>query len=259
MLSDLDRNFLDQKIDYDIYDARYKEEIPGLDYDIYISTGGPGSPLDGVGSSWEKDYFKFLDSVWSHNQKDRLDKKHIFFICHSFQLACRYFDFVEVSKRASMSFGITFVHKTEDGMKEPCFQPLADPFYVADFRDWQALNPDMNKMDELGAKILTMEKERPHLDYEQAVTSIRISPEMLATQFHPEADARGMLLHFQKPEKRDHIIKHHGEEKFHSIIRHLKDPDKINFTHQTIIPSFLENAIYQLKDVEKPEELVEVR
>jgi len=158
-----------------------------------------------------------------------------------------------------MSFGITFVHKTKDGLEEPCFKPLADPFYVADFRSYQALEPDMPKMKALGAKILTMEKERPYVDFEPAVTAIRISDEMIATQFHPEADARGMKLHFQQPEKKAHVIEHYGEEKFNSIIEHLSDPDKINLTHQTVIPTFLENAIIQLRDIEHPLELAEIK
>jgi len=27
-------------VDYDVFDVRYKAEVPGLDYDIYISSGG---------------------------------------------------------------------------------------------------------------------------------------------------------------------------------------------------------------------------
>ena len=40
-------------IDYEVFDVRYKREIPGLDFDIYISSGGPGDPLDGDGV-WDK-------------------------------------------------------------------------------------------------------------------------------------------------------------------------------------------------------------
>ena len=40
-------------VDYDVFDVRYKAEVPGLDYDIYISSGGPGDPLDGDGV-WDK-------------------------------------------------------------------------------------------------------------------------------------------------------------------------------------------------------------
>ena len=35
------------------FNVRQKCEVPGLDYDIYISSGGPGSPLESEGSDWE--------------------------------------------------------------------------------------------------------------------------------------------------------------------------------------------------------------
>ena len=33
----------------EIFDLRQKNELPGLDHNLYISTGGPGSPYVGVG------------------------------------------------------------------------------------------------------------------------------------------------------------------------------------------------------------------
>jgi hypothetical protein len=35
----------DLNITYKIFDVRRGCEVPGLDFDIYISSGGPGSPL----------------------------------------------------------------------------------------------------------------------------------------------------------------------------------------------------------------------
>ena len=55
-------------LDFKIYDSRYKGEVPGLKYDIYISSGGPGNPFDGEGTKWEKEYFKLLDKIVAHNQ-----------------------------------------------------------------------------------------------------------------------------------------------------------------------------------------------
>ena len=54
-------------IDYEVFDVRYKREIPGLDFDIYISSGGPGDPLDGDGV-WDKEYFDLMDQLWEHNK-----------------------------------------------------------------------------------------------------------------------------------------------------------------------------------------------
>ena len=39
----------DSEYDWKVFDVRGKAEVPDLSYDIYISTGGPGSPHDGDG------------------------------------------------------------------------------------------------------------------------------------------------------------------------------------------------------------------
>ncbi|HRF27530.1 MAG TPA: GMP synthase, partial [Ferruginibacter sp.] len=78
-------------LNWDEFDVRLKQEVPGLDYDLYISSGGPGSPLDSEGSDWENKYFQWISDVLAYNADTRhTDKKHVFFICHSFQLASRY-------------------------------------------------------------------------------------------------------------------------------------------------------------------------
>ena len=45
---------------FDEFEVRLKQQVPSLDYDIYISSGGPGSPLDSEGSEWEAVYFNWL-------------------------------------------------------------------------------------------------------------------------------------------------------------------------------------------------------
>jgi hypothetical protein len=74
------------------FDVRLKNNVPDINYDIFISTGGPGSPLESEGSDWEKKYFDWLEQIekWN-NSEDNLQKKHVFFVCHSFQLACRFY------------------------------------------------------------------------------------------------------------------------------------------------------------------------
>ena len=72
---------------------------------------------------------------------------------------------------------------------------------------------------------------------------VRLSPEMLAVQFHPEADPEGMLKHFSDPERRVTIIENHSERKYQEMIDHLGDPDKIALTHDLVIPQFLRAAL----------------
>ncbi len=225
------------------FDVRRKNEVPDLSFDIFISSGGPGSPLESEGSEWENAYFNWLESVinWNHNPENRR-KKYVFFICHSFQLACRYWKLANVTKRKSTAFGVFPVHLLEDGKDEPVFNGMKDPFYAVDSRDWQVIEPQMNILYK-GAKILAIEKDRPHVAFERAIMAMRFNEYFVGTQFHPEADAIGMSMYLQTEEKKKTVIENHGLEKWESMIDHLNDPDKILWTNAHILPNFLNLAV----------------
>lgn len=232
------------RVQVDEFDVRQKIEVPDLSYDVYISSGGPGSPLASEGTEWDNAYLNWLQSVQSRNKDfQNNSKKFILLICHSFQIACRYYGIAAVTKRKSSSFGVFPTHMTPAGSNEDLFRGLNDPFYVVDSRKWQVVQPDPEKMKKMGAEILCIEKERPHVPYERAIMSIRFDEYMVGMQFHPEADAKGMSLHLQKEERKRTVIREYGEEKWHSMMEHLNDPDKIMWTYAHIIPNFLNRAI----------------
>jgi GMP synthase-like glutamine amidotransferase len=233
------------RLSYDVFDVRGKAEVPNAgEYDIYVSTGGPGSPFDGDGEMWEYRYFKFIDQVINHNLKSNR-KKYLFAICHSFQLLCRKFELGNVCKRRSTSFGVLPVHKTADGMVEPYFRGLPDVFHIVDSRDYQVIHPNYANFKRLGANLLALEKERPHIQLERAMMAIRLSKEIILTQFHPEANPMGMREYFTQPDRRANVIREHGEAKYNDMLLHLHDPDKIFLTQQTILPYFFNEAINQ--------------
>jgi GMP synthase-like glutamine amidotransferase len=238
-------------IQWDEFDVRQKLQTPELTYDIYISSGGPGSPLDSVGSKWENAYFKWLHKVqrWNNNEAN-VQKKHVFFICHSFQLACRHFHIANVCKRKSTSFGVFPVHLLHDGVEEIVFDGMKDPFYAVDSRDYQVIEPNHNMIHQIGATILSIEKDRPHVNLERAIMAIRFNEYMIGTQFHPEADAEGMSMHLQTEDKRLTVIENHGEAKWMSMIEQLNDPDKIVHTYSHILPNFLKFATEKLVPME---------
>jgi GMP synthase-like glutamine amidotransferase len=235
-------------VEWDEFDVRQKTEVPDLSYDIFISSGGPGSPLDSQGSEWEKAYFNWLESVevWNNNPA-HTQKKFVFFICHSFQLVCRHYGIAEITKRKSTSFGVFPVHVLLEGQKDPVFSGLNDPFYVVDSRDWQAIRPNFDHLNRMGAHVLCVEKYRPHVPYEQALMAVRFNPYMIGTQFHPEADAIGMSIHLQTEDKKKTVIENFGEAKWHSMIDQLNDPDKIMWTYAHLIPNFLSQSVDQLQ------------
>ncbi|MBO9571315.1 MAG: GMP synthase [Chitinophagaceae bacterium] len=228
----------------DEYEVRVKQQVPSLDYDVYISSGGPGSPLESKGSDWENKYFNWISTVEKYNNDPKnADKKYVLFICHSFQLACRYFGVGNVSKRKSTAFGVFPVHILDEGRDEPVFGGLQDPFYAVDSRDYQVIQPDLEKIDAMGGSVLAIEKERPHVPLERAVMAIRFNEYMLGTQFHPEADATGMSMYLQRQDKKEMVIENHGFDKWQSMIEQLNDPDKILFTYSHVLPNFLDQIV----------------
>jgi homoserine O-succinyltransferase len=228
----------------DIFDVRQKEEVPDLSYDLYISTGGPGSPFEGEGLLWEKKYFLWLQRVLDWNMMhEESAAKHVLFICHSFQMACRYFEVGQVCKRKSTSFGVFPVHRMPHASDEILFEGLKDPFYVVDSRDYQVIQPDFNKLRATGGRILCIEKERLHVPLERAIMGIRFNKYMVGTQFHPEADAVGMSMYLQREDKKNTVIENHGFEKWKSMIEHLEDPDKILWTYRHIFNNFFSLAL----------------
>ncbi len=236
-----------QDIDYQIFDVRKKVEIPDLSFDIFISTGGPGDPREGDGV-WDKAWSVWLENVYQYNKTvSAKRRKHVFFICHSFQMACLHFKMADITARKSMSFGTFPVYLTHEGCEEKIFESLANPFYIADFRHFQVVQPDEAVFKSMKAKILAKEKPRPHVALERALMAIRFSKEIIGTQFHPEADGDGMLVWFQQEDKKQQVIAEHGEERYATMIADLSDQSKIEYTQRVILPTFLRTAVEALQ------------
>lgn len=247
----LDKYRIQNQLDlsYEVFDVRGKNEVPGTDFDIYISSGGPGSPIDSEGSVWENNYFNLINKIEKHNNSSHQQKKYIFFVCHSFQLICRYYGLGMVNKRYSPSFGILPAHQTAYAHHDPVFAGLPEPFYAVDSRSWQVIQPNNERFAELGATLLAVEKERPNVAYERCIMAIRFSEYFFGTQFHPEADPEGMLLRLMEPDKKEETIAEHGENKYYEMLERLNDPDKIMLTQNTMIPNFLNQAILTFQEV----------
>jgi len=220
----------------EIFDVRGKGELPGMDFDAFISSGGPGSPYDGEGDPWETQYFRWLERAHARNIPTLL-------ICHSFELMIRYFGLAAVTARHSPSFGIFPVHPTPAAQADAVFSEVDDPFYAADFRGWQAVQPDMARFKELDATVLAREKIRKHVPLERAIMAVRVGANMLGVQFHPEASPEGMALYFQKDEKMKSVVKAHGAEAFAKMLALLEKPEALERTHATVIPRFLDRAL----------------
>ncbi len=234
--------------EWKVFDTRGKNEIPGMEYDIFISSGGPGDPLLRDGE-WYQNWCDLMDRLWAHNKNPDVQKKYVFLICHSFQMLVGYWKLAEVIRRNSSAFGIFPMHKTAEGEEDPVLANLPEPFYAVDSRDWQVMQPDDNAMKAIGAKLLCIEKERPHVPYLRAAMGIRFSEEFLGFQFHPEADDFGMNLYFHRPDIMKQVIRNHGERKYSEMVDFLRDKNKIQRTQCAILPGFLKQAIRKLRNL----------
>jgi homoserine O-succinyltransferase/O-acetyltransferase len=238
-------NRFNQLVTFQVFDIRGKNEFPDIQkFDIYISSGGPGNPLEGNGI-WDKKYYELLDALWNWNKENEM-KKHVLFICHSFQMACKHFGLAEINKRKDTSFGIMTTHKVNEGLTDTLFEGLENPFYTIDSRDYQVVQPHLKNFKKMGAQIIALEKIRDHVQYERAIMGIRFSKEIVGVQFHPEADPMSFLAHMKNRAFREKIIEMKGRVKFLKMLENLVEEDKIYKTNETIIPNFLRIAINDL-------------
>jgi len=243
-------NRFNQIVTFEVFDVRGKSELPDIkNFDIYISTGGPGNPLIGDGN-WDAKYYAFIDELTKWNNENTV-KKHVLFICHSFQMACKHFGLAEITKRHDTSFGVMTIHKTKEGLEDPLLEGLGDPFYAIDSRDYQVVQPHLNIFSENGAKIISLEKIRDHVQYERAIMAVRFSDYFVGTQFHPEADPMSFIANLRNSEAKEKIKKMKGNAKFRNMLEDLVDDDKIYRTNETLIPNFLRIAINDLMITKK--------
>nr|WP_315032406.1 GMP synthase [uncultured Chryseobacterium sp.] len=223
------------------FDVRFKDEMPELgDFDIFISSGGPGTPHR-EGFEWENRFADFLDSISEHNKYNE-GKKYLFLICHSFQLASIHWKLGNICKRKSYSFGVMPIHKTKEGREEFLFKNLQDPFYAVDSRAYQFIEPDQDRFEELGMKIMAIEKFRPHINLERAIMAVRFSDEIFGTQFHPEASPEALIENLKDDKNREAMIENFGMEKYLETMDRIDDEDKIILTRNQILPRFLRFA-----------------
>jgi GMP synthase-like glutamine amidotransferase len=225
-----DRN---TSIESQIFRVRDFCEIPDNNFDAYISTGGPGSPVDSKNEPWDTLYTEWLDQML-------LLKKPVFLICHSFQIACRHFNLGKISLRKSRQIGILPVHPIE---YNDLFEGLVDPFYVLESRLYQITEPNDELINNMGARINCLEKIRPQVPLERAIMGIQFNEYMTGVQFHPEGEYHILLDYFNEEKNKTSIIEEFGIEKWDRMIEYLNDPAKIKSTFHAIIPNFLDKAL----------------
>src|SRR5678815_1255356 len=77
---------------------RDKGDVVPRDCDLYLSSGGPGSPFDGEGTAWMRDYGRFLDEIVEAHDKSPLTAPGAMPICYSFELVVMHFRLAKLAK-----------------------------------------------------------------------------------------------------------------------------------------------------------------
>jgi len=262
----------------DVFELRVREKNPGLvfhreevqprnlgelpqgPYDLVISTGGPGSPFDGIDDPWGVGYRRFLDEVFTRNQRDAAAAPKLLVICHSFELAVLHFGVAQVTKRDTPRFGLMPAYPTRIGREVDFFKPFGDRLFAWEHRWWQAIEPDRARLDEIGGSILAQEsREEGPLDKGEALLALTFGKGIDGTQFHPEADKSGVLAWIQKQEHADQLKDRYGDSLYERMLKSLNDETRLARTHAVFIPGWLTcrfNDIAReraLSPLEKPE------
>ena len=218
----------------DTFEVRTHGHLPDSNYDIYIATGGPGSPTDTIDEPWDKEFTFWLEQMLN------LDK-HVFLICHSFQIACRHFNIGNVCLRKSKQIGILPVHVTHEN--HFIFEGLQDTFHALESRLYQIIEPNDHVIEKMNAKIIALEKCRPSIPLERAIMALAFSKNMTGVQFHPEAETNELIHYFHREDIKQPIVENFGLKKWDTIIDALEHPSLIEDTYTKMIPNFLNNAI----------------
>ncbi len=212
-------------------------EAPPRDCDLYLSTGGPDSPVDGFRESWVPAYRKFVDSVVEGQLKHGPASPGLLGVCYSFEILTLHFGIAKLEPRPR-KFGIMPVYPTETGQRSDLLGAFGDRFFAWEHRSWQAVDLDERRLRELGGELYARES-RDGVSKGPCMTSFRFAQGAEGTIFHPEADRPGVLNWIDRPEQQKAVIEAYGELVYHRMRKTIDDPMRLARTYALLIPGWL--------------------
>jgi homoserine O-succinyltransferase/O-acetyltransferase len=209
------------------------------DADLYLSTGGPGSPYDGDGALWMSAYSRFLDDLSDTAAAFPQRAPSLFVICHSFQLAVRHFKLATVVERGTLKFGVMPIYTTEQGQRHPLLAPFGDRLFAFEHRRWQAIDLDELRLRARGGQLLAGESRPALSDKGKAILALDFGPGIEGVQFHPEADRAGVMSWIKRAETAEAFREVYGESTFRAMMRTLDNPARLARTYDLFIPRWM--------------------
>jgi homoserine O-succinyltransferase/O-acetyltransferase len=207
-------------------------------YDLYLSSGGPGSPYDGDGMQWVTDYGRFVDGVMESSVTGGGAQRSLFAICYSFEMVVRHLNIAAVVPRVDRKFGVMPVYMTPEGQEHPLLKPFGDRLFAFEHRNWEAVDLDTRKLATLGGKLLALES-RDGVSKGRAILGLDMGPGLESVQFHPEADRPGVMNWISRPEQAAAFKATYGEVTYQAMLRTLDDPKRLARTYALVIPGWL--------------------
>jgi hypothetical protein len=214
-------------------------EVPPGDCDLYLSSGGPGSPFDGWDDPWCTGYRKFLDSVVDDSLRQGDVGRSALLVCHSFEIAVIHFAVATMAPRAQRKFGVMPIYMTVAGMRSPLLEPFGDRLFAWEHRSWQAIGLDERRLADLGGALLATESRDEAKSKGEGLLAFRFASGVEGTQFHPEADRAGAVAWIERPEQAQAVIDAFGELTYRRMLKTLDNPDRLARTFALLIPGWL--------------------
>jgi GMP synthase-like glutamine amidotransferase len=222
------------------------EELP-RDADLYLSSGGPGSPFDGDQKPWFAAYRRFVGELAETARAFPARAPSLFAICYSFELVVRFFELGEIVERQTTKFGVMPVYTTDAGRRHPLTVPFSDRLFAFEHRRWEAVHLDEARLASLGGSFLARES-RDGVSKGRAILALDFGPGIEGVQFHPEADRPGVLSWIKRVENEEAFREAYGEATFHAMIRTLNNPARLARTFDLFIPRWLSRRFNAVAD-----------
>jgi hypothetical protein len=172
-------------------------------------------------------------------------KKHVLFICHSFQMACKHFGLAEIKGMTphlvlwqciKLKMDLQTLFYRIRGLLRYRFQRLSS-------RSTQIECFKRREQNNFFRKI------RDHVQYERAIMAVRFTDYFVELNFILKQILLVLLHTLETRSKRK--SKKWKEKKFRNMLEDLLDDDKIYRTNETLIPNFLRAAINDLMQTKK--------
>ncbi len=209
------------------------------DQDLYIASGGPGSPLEGLGTPWYDDFRRFSDGLVEAHDRDPGDAPAMFAICYSYELVTMHLNIAEVIPRDGRKFGVMPVYTTAAGRRHPLLAPFGDRLFAFEHRNWEVINLDEKRLAALNGSILARESREGQDDKGFAVLAFNVGEAIETVQFHPEADLAGIFNWIDRPEQQRAFVDSYGDLTFDRMLKTIKNPERVARVHHEVIPGWM--------------------